>query len=953
MAAHTVPLEDDRVLMLNLAAEPMAYHTPLTISCGAKQVQTCLEPTTFDPQGRTMISIHLMLDAEQARRPTLTLAKLWVELSILYKRAELPRPKEWYAPGESETLTTYFPVPVCATMDGVDVKFEARVVVDVFPPGICLGPQELKCYNINHQEPTGEARIDERASLVIAFVVPHAAPIPLRGFVDTGSGVSILTFSAFNRVAARTGTVLKPYQIDLYAANGKTIKTFGLAEQVRFQLGGYELETNFVVVDDAMGVEDFLLGRNFLRSYQVLVDLTAMKIVVRAPVKPIWHHAHAQVGDTSLATPVALDSDLVLQTFERTVAKAKLVTNALEPFIFQTVALNASLSDSSLHNVIFLEDSVATVSEAGALYVSLINLTSNPQRVRCGVQLGTVVPVSLVYQAVPQKLDAPTKTSKETEADNGCSNFVYKVYSEMNLSTASELTSSSEFEFLSSTDPSEAGLSEREIRKHTDPELMAQIPGPESQLQEVKNLWGARACESSDKVLNEFDDLFMKHKADIGRCTIAKHTVELEPGAVPHREGARRMSPAKAERANQEVQNLLALGKIQPSLSPWASGIVMVKKKNGELRFCCDFRPLNEVTIKDAYPLPRIDESLARLGKAKISTSIDLAWVFWQIPVRKADRHKTAFACELGLFEWRRMPFGMCNASATFQRAIARALQKIVNREGSMVMAYIDDIVIATETVEDHMARLREVFECLREAGFKMRVAKCDFMKSEIKYLGRVVSAEGVRPDQKAVAKLRDWEIPRNKTEMQSFLVFANYYRDFIPWHAKLVAPLHAVTGLNVTFAWGTEQQKAFNEIKKALIEATALAQPDSEGEFVLDTDANAVAISGILHQWQGPPGERRLRPIVYGSKKLTTTQAKYGAPKLEMFAAYYFIVKNHSYLCPRKFTLRVDNQALSWLKTYSTDQALIGRWIMTLDRYHFRVEHRPRTQHRNADGRI
>ena len=154
--------------------------------------------------------------------------------------------------------------------------------------------------------------------------------------------------------------------------------------------------------------------------------------------------------------------------------------------------------------------------------------------------------------------------------------------------------------------------------------------------------------------------------------------------------------------------------------------------------------------------------------EAKIYTSIDLAWAFCQNPVRKADRHKTVFACELGLFEWRRMPFGLCNASATFQRTIARALHKIVNREGSMVMAYIDDIVIATETVEDHMVRLREVFECLREAGFKMRVAKCDFMKSKIKYLGGVVSAEGVKPDPKAVDKLRDMAIPRTKTEMQN-----------------------------------------------------------------------------------------------------------------------------------------------------------------------------------------
>ena len=173
-----------------------------------------------------------------------------------------------------------------------------------------------------------------------------------------------------------------------------------------------------------MGVEDFLLGRNFLRSYQVLVDLTSMKIVVRAPVKPVWHHAHTQVGDASLNTPIALDSDLVLQPFERTVSKAKLVTDALESLIFQTVALNASLSDPSLQNTIFLEDSVATVSETGTLYVSLINLTSNQQSVRCGAHLCTVVPVSLVYQDVPQNLDATAETHHKTEADNSRANFV-------------------------------------------------------------------------------------------------------------------------------------------------------------------------------------------------------------------------------------------------------------------------------------------------------------------------------------------------------------------------------------------------------------------------------------------------------------------------------------------------------------------------------------------------
>ena len=185
----------------------------------------------------------------------------------------------------------------------------------------------------------------------------------------------------------QTGAVLCPYKIDLYAANGKTIKTFGIVERVRFQLGGYELQTNFVVVDDAMGVEDFLLGRNFLRTYQVPVDLTAMRIVVRAPAKPVWHHAHTQVGDSDTQIPITLSQEVVLQPFERMIAKATVISESLEQLNFQTVAINASLFDTSLHNIVFLEDSVDTVGETVSLYVSLINLTSNPQRVRRSTQL--------------------------------------------------------------------------------------------------------------------------------------------------------------------------------------------------------------------------------------------------------------------------------------------------------------------------------------------------------------------------------------------------------------------------------------------------------------------------------------------------------------------------------------------------------------------------------------
>ena len=539
-ATQTLSTASGRVLMLR-PADQATVNAPLTVTCGTKQVQTGLESTTFDPSGRTLLSVHLVLASEQQIRPDLTLEKLKLELASnsAVKKISLPLPKEWYTEGEASTCTAYTPVPVHANIDGVDMKFDASVVVDVFPQGVCLGPHELRCYSISKQEPTGEARIDERASLVVSFAVPDASPIPLRGMVDTGSGVSIMSFSAFNRVALRTGVALQPYRIDLYAANGKTIKTFGIAERVRFQLGGYELETNFVVVDDAHGLEDFLLGRNFLRTYNVLVDLTSMKIVVRAPAKPVWHHAHAQTSDEALSSTVVLDQDVVLQPFERAVLRAKLVTSNLEAFAFSNVVINFATPNRLLKNTIFVEDTIATVGETGSFYVSVGNLTSNAQKVKCGTMLGTAAPVRLVYQAVPQSVLA--HKGESDEKSDSPNEFVNRVYSEMDLNSHSRCSSSSEFEFLSSTDPSEEGLSEREIRKRTDPDLLAPIPGPESQLEEVQKLWGKTARDSLNNILTEFDDLFMKHKADIGRCTIAKHPVELEPGATPHREGARRM----------------------------------------------------------------------------------------------------------------------------------------------------------------------------------------------------------------------------------------------------------------------------------------------------------------------------------------------------------------------------------------------------------------------------
>ena len=205
---------------------------------------------------------------------------------------------------------------------------------------------------------------------------------------------------------------------------------------MRFQLGGYELETNFVVVDDALGLEDFLLSRNFLRAFNVLVDLTAMKIVLRAPAKPVWHHAHAQTSDETLSSTVVLDHDVVLQPFERAVLRAKVVTSDLEAFAFRNVVINFATPNRVLKNTVFVEDTIASVGETGVFFVSVGNLTSNAQKVKCGTKLGTAAPVRLVYHAVPQC--AQVHKEEGDEKSKSPNDFVNRIYSEIDLSSQSK-----------------------------------------------------------------------------------------------------------------------------------------------------------------------------------------------------------------------------------------------------------------------------------------------------------------------------------------------------------------------------------------------------------------------------------------------------------------------------------------------------------------------------------
>ena len=240
------------------------------------------------------------------------------------------------------------------------------------------------------------------------------------------------------------------------------------------------------------------------------------------------------------------------------------------------------------------------------------------------------------------------------------------------------------------------------------------------------------------------------------------------------------------------------------------------KKEGWQLGFCCNFRFLNAVTIKDAYPIPRKDESLSKLGDAKFFTTLDLSSAFGQDPLRKKDREKTGFACELGLYQWKRMPFGLCNATATFQRLMAQALTRVTKKYGNLVMCYVDDVDISTTTLEDHIDRLDEVFGCMKRACLKCKPSNCEILSDSFKYLGRMVVRHGVRPDPEAVEAVLTWEAPRTDTQLMSFPVFANYYREFIKGYTDKVYPMQKLMRNKVKkFEWNEEAQAAFENCAK------------------------------------------------------------------------------------------------------------------------------------------
>ena len=454
--------------------------------------------------------------------------------------------------------------------------------------------------------------------------------------------------------------------------------------------------------------------------------------------------------------------------------------------------------------------------------------------------------------------------------------------------------------------------------------------------------------EALANLLIEFSDVFSTGDSDLGKFSVIKHKIDTGT-ARPIRQPMRRTPLGFEKEEEKHLKQMLGAEIIQPSTSEWASPPVLVRKKDGSVRWCIDYRALNNVTVKDAFPMPRIEECLDTLAYARYMSTLDLASGYWQLEVDPADRHKTAFITRYGLYEHIRMGFGLCNAPATFTRAMQIVLTGFL---WETVLAYLDDVIIVGKTFWDHLENIRKVLMRFRFYNLKLKPKKCILFQEEVKFLGRMVRQDGVSINPENIEKVAEWPVPICAHDVEVFLGFVNYHRNHIQDYAQLAAPLYQLTGSKgrkdkQAFQWTEVEGLAFKSLKEALICAPTLGFPLPEGKFIVDTDASDTAIGAVLSQMQ--EGEERV--ISYGSFVLTPTQRKYCTTRKELLAVVRFTRQYRHYLLGRQFFVRTDHSSLTWLMRFRNVEGQLARWLEELSQFDMTVSHRPGSRHQNADG--
>jgi hypothetical protein len=418
------------------------------------------------------------------------------------------------------------------------------------------------------------------------------------------------------------------------------------------------------------------------------------------------------------------------------------------------------------------------------------------------------------------------------------------------------------------------------------------------------------------------------------------HTIPLEPGHKPPVRPIYRLSPLEFEELKKQIKELLALGFIQPSRSPYAAPVLFVLKKDGSLRMCIDYRSLNKLTIKNKYPLPRIDDLLDRLCGCSHFSSIDLRSGYYQLKIAPEDAPKTGFRCPLGHFQFTVLSMGLANAPASFQSAMNNIFSEYLH---DFVVVYLDDILIFSKNEEDHFKHLTMVLEKLRQHNLYANAKKCEFLTPELEFLGHIVGKDGIKVDPKKTNSIQKWPTPTTTQELRAFLGLANYFRRFIQGYSTMVAPLTSLLKKERNMShWDTTCDASFLAVKIALAKAPVLEHPDFNKPFDVICDASVHGVGAVLLQ--------ECKPIAFLSRKFGPAEYNYTTTEQELLAAVEALKQWRCYLEGVEFTMWTDHNPNVYMQTKATLSRREARWSELFQQFRFTWKHKPGKQN-IADG--
>ena len=775
----------------------------------------------------------------------------------------------------------------------------------------------------SHNSEGGITGSNEQALSQLVRPCPHVTvdmgEVEVKCLLDTGSMVSTIRESFFRQHFSNSTHSCQWLQ--LTAANGLSIPYVGYVELDVCVLGTVIPKRGILVVKDPPGSSEMdvpgVLGMNVVHECYVELfgkhasSLFDTPLVKEAP--EVWQKALQHCHEANVQ-PATRNSGVARVRGRRAVyipgGTVKLVATTCTQKCFPSshALFEPFTNNDNLPSGLLVSPTMVTVHR-GTAYVPVVNVGTTDTKLYPRSALGMLIQAQIV--------SLPAGISEVPHVPEG-------------LSTVATMSS-------------QAG----QVSKISDTIQSLDLKNvPETEQAKVRSL------------LTKYQPVFSTGEGDLGCTNLLEHEIPLLD-EVPLRQRFRRVPPSDYDAVKAHINQLLEAQVIRESCSPYASPIVLVKKKDGSLRMCVDYRQLNSKTRRDAFPLPRIDESLDALSGSQWFSTLDLASGYNQVPVAEKDKPKTAFCTPFGLFEFNRMPFGLCNAPGTFQRLMERIFGA---QHFQTLLLYLDDVIVFSSSVDEHLVRLEAVLSRLQQEQLKVKLEKCCFFQTEVNYLGHVISNEGVATDPKKISAVKEWPRPSSVKDLSSFLGFCGYYRRYVDGFAKIAAPLNRLKAeltdphtkrpsrKLIGELWSDLCEKSFQDLKSRLISAPVLAYANFSLPFILEVDASLSGLGAVLSQEQ----DGKVRPVAYASRALSPSERNmpnYSSMKLEFLALKWAMTeKFREYLIGQKCVVWTDNNPLSHLNTAKLG-AVEQRWASELAVFDFSIRYRSGRANANADS--